>query len=122
MEPQEWRDELEDIRKKELQTISAFTTAVSAMWGRPDWTLLSPTPSCDEPAFQAPERICGRLCAVVLQSRDAFPVPYRGNGGPEPADYSEACVIYVGGMSEGLLPESARALIRWERVAKPRLV
>ena len=122
MEPEEWRDELEDIRKTELQTISAFTKAVSAMWGRSDWTLLSPTPSCDDPAFQAPERINGRLCAAVLQSRDDFPVPYRGNAGPEPADYSEACVIYVAGMSDGLLPESVRALIRWERVAKPRLV
>ena len=68
MEPEEWRDELEDIRKKELQAISAFTKAVSAMWGRSNWALLSPTPSCDDPAFQAPERIYGRLCAAVLQS------------------------------------------------------
>ena len=122
MEPEEWSHELADMRQEELERISSFEVMVSMMWGRPSWTLLTPTPSADAREFQDPDRIFGRLCAAVLKSFDPFPVPYRGERGEEPADYSEACVLYFARRSEGLLPESVRKLIRWEGIAKPHLV
>jgi len=122
MEPAQFSDWLEEMREEELETISAFTTDVSRLWGRSDWTLLSPIPRWDDPAFQAPHRIFGRLCAAVLQSSDPFPVPYPGENGEEAADYAEACVIYLARRSQGLLPDSVRELIRWEDMARPRLV
>jgi hypothetical protein len=121
MDPEEFSDWLEEFREKEQETLSAFTTILSRLWGRSDWTLLSPIPRWDDPAFQAPERMFGRLCAAVLQSSDPFPVPYRDEDGEQPSDYAEACVVYLAGWSQGLLPESVRALIRWEDVARPRV-
>ena len=52
----------------------------------------------------------------------AIGISLAGNFHDLPADHSEACVVYVAGRSEGLLPESVRVLIRWEEIAKPRLV
>jgi hypothetical protein len=49
---------------------------------------------------------------------DPFPMPHRCENGEAPADYSEVCVIYTAGYSEGLLPESVRRLVRWEAMAK----
>jgi hypothetical protein len=120
--PVDFPETLVEMRDEELSTISKFTSQVRGLWGRSDWTLLTPIPAWDELAFQTTDRIYGRLCAAVLQSYDPFPVPYEGEKGPEPADYAEACVIYLAACSEGLLPQSARALIRWEEMARPCLM
>jgi hypothetical protein len=65
----------------------------------------------------------GRLCAAILRSWDEFfPTPYRDEKGEPSADYSEACVIYAIGRSEGLFPERIRSQIAWEDVARARIV
>lgn len=121
-DPEDCLEFLEDDRRIELDRIARFETAVSMLCGRSEWTMLTPTPAATDREFQSNERVFGRLCAAVLQSFAPFPVPYWGERGPEEADYSESCVIYVARLSEGLLPESVRRLVRWEEMAKPCLV
>jgi len=81
------------------------------------------TPAPCRGRLSAGERLFGRLCAAILRSwDDFFPRMCRDEKGESPADYSEACVIYAIGRSEGLLPERLRSRISWEDVARPRLV
>ena len=123
MDPEEWADELKELRDDEIGRIETLKGRLEALWGRRQWTVLTPPPHHADAAFQSPERLFGRLCAAVLQSTDDFfPRPYRGAGGDSPADYSEACVIYAVGQSEGLFPERLRNQIAWEDVARARIV
>ena len=52
---------------------------------------------------------------------DFFPIPFRDGGAPQPADYSEADVLYATRLGEGPLPQRIRDAIDWERVARPQL-
>ena len=116
-------DELKELRDDEIGRIEMLKGRLEALWGRRQWTVLTAPPHHADEAFQSPERLFGRLCAAVLQSTDDFfPRPYLGAGGESPADYSEACVIYAVGQSEGLFPERLRNQIAWEDVARARIV
>lgn len=123
MDPEEWADWLQDMREEELGRIEELRQHLTAMWGREEWTVLTPPPHHADAAFQSPERLFGRLCAAIFRSwDDFFPTPYRDEMGESSADFSEACVIYAVGRSEGLLPERIRREISWEDVARPGIV
>ena len=64
----------------------------------------------------------GHLWAATCRSLDDFfPIPFRGGGAPQPADYSEADVLYATRLGESPLPQRIRDTIDWERVARPQL-
>ena len=122
MDPEDCPEELQDHRQRELRTIERLEVGLSFAW--PHWktpTLLTPPPDWRSPELQDPARWQGNLCAAILCSHDDFfPVPYRDDDGVEqPADCSEAHVVYTTLLGEGLLPERIRSIIDWERVARP---
>ena len=75
-----------------------------------------------DPEFQNGSRWQGHLWAATLCSLDDFfPIPFRGGGAPQPADYSEADVLYATRLGEGPLPQRIQDAIDWERVARPQM-
>jgi hypothetical protein len=122
MDPEESQEELEEFHRDELEMIEATAAHLTSLWpGWEPWTLITPTPDWRDPEFQQPRRWQGNLCAARLRSvDDSFPVPYRGDDGhEEPAQGSEASVMYTTWLGEGYFPERIARMINWEQVAQP---
>jgi hypothetical protein len=126
MEPDEYSDILTEFHCEELEKIEQLGIYLGFMWsGWEPWTLLTPLPDWKDAEFQNPARWQGNLCAATLTSWDSFfPIPYCDGDEQteEPADYSEASVIYLTRLGEGPLPERIRSTIAWEQVAKPMML
>jgi hypothetical protein len=123
MDPEDSADELAEYHRKELDAAQRLAKDLALLW--PGWkspTMLTPTPDWRDPEFQHGSRWQGHLWAATLRSPDDFfPIPFRGGGAPQPADYSEADILYATRLGEGPLPQRVRDAIDWERVAKPQL-